>query len=352
MFDSFEISGRPIGPGHPTYIIAEVSANHGQNIETAKRIIEGAAAAGADAVKLQTYRPDTITLDLHEPPFIVEGGLLWDGASLHDLYADAMTPWEWHQELFDLANSLGMQAFSSPFDPTAVQFLEDLNVPAYKIASFEIIDHGLIELVSRTGKPVIISTGMAALNEIEDAVRVATEAGVQGLALLRCNSGYPAAPEEMDLNTIADMQERFQVPIGLSDHTLGHLASVAGVAMGAAILEKHVTLERSDGGPDAAFSLEQEELAALVSDVREIEALSGSVRYGPSEREVASRSLRRSLFVVEDVIAGEAVTTENVRSIRPGNGMHPGELPNVIGQTFKSDARRGTPLTRELLGPT
>ncbi len=350
MCDSFEINGRPIGPGHPTYIIAEVSANHGQNIETAKRIIEGAASAGADAIKLQTYRPDTITLDLHEPPFIVEGGLLWDGTSLHDLYADAMTPWEWHQELFELANSLGMHAFSSPFDPTAVQFLEDLNVPAYKIASFEIIDHGLIELVARTGKPVIISTGMATLDEIEDAVRVATEAGVRGLALLRCNSGYPAAPEEMDLNTIADMQERFQVPIGLSDHTLGHLASVAGVAMGAAILEKHVTLKRSDGGPDAAFSLEQEELAALVSDVREIEALSGSVRYGPSEREVASRSLRRSLFIVEDVLAGESVTTENVRSIRPGNGIHPGELSNILGKQFKVDARRGTPMALELLG--
>lgn len=351
MRDAFEISGRPIGTGFPTYIIAEVSANHGQDIKTAKRIIEAAAAAGADAIKLQTYRPDTITLDLHQPPFIVEGGLLWEGASLHDLYADAMTPWEWHQELFDLAGSLGMHAFSSPFDPTAVQFLEGLDVPAFKIASFEIIDHGLIELVARTGKPVIISTGMATLDEIEDAVRVATEAGVQGLALLRCNSGYPADPGEMDLLTIADMQERFQIPIGLSDHTLGHMASVAAVAMGAAILEKHVTLKRSDGGPDSAFSLEPDELAALVADVREVEALSGSVRYGPSKREVASRSLRRSLFVVEDVTAGEKVTAKNVRSIRPGNGMHPGELPNIVGRTFSVDAPRGTPLTFDLLGP-
>lgn len=349
MSESFEIDGRQIGPGQPTYIIAEVSANHGQDLDIAKRIIEGAAEAGADAIKLQTYTPDTLTLDLRQPPFVVEGGLLWDGASLHDLYADAMTPWEWHQELFEFANSLGMQAFSSPFDPTAVEFLEGLNVPAYKIASFEIIDHGLIELVAKTGKPVIISTGMATLDEIDDAVRVATNAGVSSLALLRCNSGYPARPDEMDLATIADMQTRYGINIGLSDHTLGHTASVAAVAMGATILEKHVTLDRGDGGPDAAFSLEQPELARLISDVREVEALRGVVRYGPSDREVASRALRRSLFVVEDVEAGEIVTAANVRSIRPGNGLHPGELPNILGRSFSVPATRGTPMSLDLL---
>ncbi|HZH97836.1 MAG TPA: pseudaminic acid synthase, partial [Fimbriimonadaceae bacterium] len=324
------------------------SANHNQNFEEARKLIAIAKDAGADAVKLQTYTADTLTIDCREAPFMIEG-TIWEGKNPHDLYKEAYTPWEWHEPLMKEAQALGLHCFSSPFDFTAVDLLESLNVPAYKIASFELVDLPLIRRCAETGKPMIMSTGMATLEEIEEAVQTARDGGCKELALLKCNSGYPAPPEEMNLRTIPDMQERFGVPIGLSDHTLGIEIPVAAVALGACVIEKHFTSSRDVPGPDSAFSLEPHEFKAMVEAVRHAQAALGEVRYRPTDKEMASRTYRRSLFVVEDVRAGEPFTQANVRSIRPGHGMHTRYLPQILTKRAKVDIKRGTPLNPDLI---
>jgi pseudaminic acid synthase len=339
-----EIGSRKIGSGCSTYVIAEVSANHNGSIEQASRIIEAAAAAGADAVKLQTYRPDTITLESDRECFRISGNTLWDGRTLYDLYAEAYMPWEWQPELMRLANGLGIDCFSSAFDPAAVDFLESLGVPVHKVASFEIVDIPLIRKMASTGKPLIISTGMATLAEVEEAVSAAREAGALQIALLKCTSAYPAPPGEMNLRTIPHMGEAFQVPVGLSDHTLGIAVPMAAVALGACIVEKHVTLSRSEPGPDSAFSLEPAELKAMVEAIRVAEQALGTVHYGPDAQEIGSRKFRRSLFVVRDMKAGEEFTLDNLRSIRPADGLHPRNLPDLIGRHSNRDIAAGTPL--------
>jgi N-acetylneuraminate synthase len=344
------IGNRSVGPGHPTFVIAELSANHGGSYDRAVELVQCAAAAGADAVKLQTYRPETMTIDSDAEPFRVSGGTLWDGHTLFDLYGEAQTPWEWHSGLQHEAAALGIDFFSSPFDVGAVAFLADLDVPVLKIASFELVDHELVRAAAATGLPLIISTGMASAQEIDDAVRVA-RTGDGGVALLRCNSAYPAAPDEMDLRTIGDMAARWQVPVGLSDHTLGSATAVAAVALGACLLEKHLTLRRSDPSADAAFSMEPDEFRAMVDAVRVVEAALGRVRYGPSRSEKASLAFRRSLFVVADIEAGDCFTRENVRSIRPGHGLAPQHLPAVLGRRASARITRGTPLDWELVSP-
>jgi N-acetylneuraminate synthase len=337
------IAGRRIGPGAPTYVIAEVSANHGQNFDEAMRIIDAAKAAGADAVKLQTYTPDTITIDSDAEPFRIKG-TIWNGRKLHELYREAYTPWEWQPKLMQRAAELGMHCFSSPFDHTAVDFLEGLNPPAYKIASFEMIDVPLIRRVAETGRPMIISTGMATLSEIEEAVNTARDAGATQIALLKCTSGYPAEPEEMNLRTIPHLAEAFGVVAGLSDHTLSPAVAVAAVTLGASIVEKHITISRAAGGPDSAFSLEPEEFKTLVDQLRVTERALGNVHYGVSEREAASRVFRRSLFAVADIAPGETLTSKNVRSIRPGHGMHPRYFEQVLTRKAACAIPRGTPL--------
>src|SRR4029077_1537735 len=327
-----EIGGRRIGPGNPAYCIAEVSANHSQEYDQAVRIIRAAKDAGADAVKLQTYTADTITIASDREEFRIGGGTLWDGRSLHDLYGEAFTPWEWQPRLKKVAEDLGMDLFSSAFDSTAVDFLEEMGVPAHKVASFELVDIPLIQRMARTGKPLIMSTGMATVEEIEEDLEAARDAGATQIALLKCTSAYPAPAEEMNLRTIPEMAQRFGVPIGLSDHTMGVAAPVAAVAVGACIIEKHLTLSRSTPGPDGAFSLEPEEFKAMVDAVRTAEKALGEVHFGLSEKEEASRVFRRSLFVVEDVKPGEAFTVANVRSIRPGHGLHPRHLTEVLGK--------------------
>lgn len=346
---SFEIAGRVIGVDEPMYVIAEMSANHLGDIGRAREIVHAAAQAGADAVKLQTYTPDTMTLSIDDPRFTVAEGSLWERRHLYDLYQEAMTPWLWHAELMDLSHALGMTCFSSPFDITAVDFLAGLNVPAYKIASFEIVDLPLIRHAAERGRPLVISTGMASQDEIGAAVRTAQDAGAPAVALLRCNSAYPAPPEQMDLRTIPDMAERFDVPVGLSDHTLGTTAAVVARTLGACILEKHLTLRREEGGPDSAFSLEPDEFATMVAAVREAEASLGAVRYGPAPSETPNIAFRRSLFVVADVHAGDVFTMDNVRALRPGDGLPPAELDQILGRRAAADIRRGTPLAWELV---
>ena len=344
-----EIAGRPIGPGAPTYVIAELSANHRGRLETAIQLVKAAADAGVDAIKLQTYTADTITIDADRPEFRIGSGTVWDGRTLHDLYAEAATPWEWHEPLQRVATEHGLHFFSSPFDATAVEFLERLGVPAFKIASFEIVDIGLIERVARTGKPMIISTGMATLDEITEAVDAARGAGATDLALLKCTSAYPAPPEDVNLRTIPDMVERFGVTVGLSDHTLGTAVPVAAVGVGAAIVEKHLTTARADGGPDGGFSLEPGELREMVAAIRVAEQALGVISYEPTREESGSRDLRRSLFVVEPIAAGEAFTERNVRSIRPGHGLHTRHLPEILGRSARRDIERGEPLAWELV---
>ncbi|GIW07600.1 MAG: pseudaminic acid synthase [Dehalococcoidia bacterium] len=343
-----QIGRRLVGPGHPVYVVAELSANHQGSLERAAAIVRAAARAGADAIKLQTYTPDTLTIACDRPEFRI-GGTLWDGRTLYDLYHEAFTPWEWHAELQAIALAEGLDFFSSPFDSSAVDLLEALDVPAYKIASFELVDLPLIRRAARVGKPLVMSTGMATLEEIDDAVAAARGGGAAGIVLLHCNSGYPAAPSEMHLRTIPFLADRYGVPVGLSDHTRTPTAALAAVALGACVIEKHLTLSRADGGPDAAFSLEPDELAALVEAVRETEAALGSVRVGPTERERASRALRRSLFVVEDVAPGEVLTDRQVRSIRPGHGLPPKHLDEVLGRRAATAIPRGTPLRWDLL---
>jgi N-acetylneuraminate synthase len=336
------IDGRAIRDGE-VYVIAELSANHCGSLNRALETVAAAQAAGADAIKLQTYRPESITIDCDEPRFRVGAGTLWSGRTLIELYREAMTPWDWHGRLFAEAARLGISIFSSPFDVEAVRFLDGLGAPAFKIASFEIVDHALIAAAAGTGKPLVISTGMATYDEIEEAVTVARASGAD-VVLLRCNSSYPAEPDQMDLLTIPHMQASWNCPVGLSDHTLSATSAVAAVALGAVALEKHITLRRADGGPDAAFSLEPNEFAALVEQVREAAAARGGVRYGPSPGEAGSIGFRRSLFVVEDVEEGEILTAEIVRSIRPAGGLAPKHLPRVIGRRTTRRIARGTPL--------
>jgi pseudaminic acid synthase len=344
-----EIGGRRVGAGEPVYCIAELSANHNQNFETAVRIVQAAKDAGADAVKLQTYTPDTITIQSNRECFRVGGGTLWEGRSLYDLYQEAYTPWEWQPKLKKVADDLGMQCFSSAFDASAVDFLETMNVPAHKVASFELVDLPLIQKMAATGKPLIMSTGMATVAEIEEAVTTARRAGATQIALLKCTSAYPAPPEEMNLRTIPELGRRFDVPVGLSDHTMGIAVPVAAVSLGACIIEKHLTLSRAAGGPDSAFSLEPEEFKAMVEGVRTAEKALGSVHFGVSERESRSRVFRRSLFVVRDLKKGEPFTSKNVRSIRPGDGLHTRHLAEVLGKTAALDIVRGTPLSWDLV---
>jgi pseudaminic acid synthase len=342
------INSRRIGPGLPVYVVAEMSANHNQDLEQAVRILHEAKRAGADAVKLQTYTADTLTIPCSNEYFRIKG-LLWEGRTLHDLYSEAYTPWEWQPTLKKIATELGLDLFSSPFDPTAVDFLEDMGVPAYKIASFEVVDLPLIQRIARTGKPIIMSTGMATLSEIDEAVQTIREAGGTQLALLKCTSAYPAPAAEMNLRTIPHLAESFAAVAGLSDHTLGIAVSVAAVALGACIVEKHFTLSRSLPGPDSAFSLEPHEFKAMVDSIRETEKALGTVHYALTPQEAASRVYRRSLFVVEDLKAGEVYTPENVRSIRPGHGLAPKFLPEVIGRRARHDVTKGTPLSWELV---
>jgi len=344
-----EINGRRVGYGYPVYIVAELSANHNQNFEQAVALIHAAKEAGADAVKLQTYTPDTLTIPSEKEYFRIGGGTLWDGRTLYDLYSEAYMPWEWQPKLKEIADEIGIDLFSTAFDPTAVDFLEQMGVPVHKVASFEIVDIPLIEKMARTGKPMIISTGMATLGEIEEAVQAARRAGATQIALLKCTSAYPAPPEEMNLRTIPHLAEAFGVPVGLSDHTLGIAVPVAAVALGACIVEKHFTLSRDIGGPDSAFSLEPHEFKAMVEAIRTVEKALGKVHYGITEQEAKSRVFRRSLFVVKDMKAGEMFTEENVRSIRPGYGLHPRHLNDVLGRRAARDIKRGTPLSWELI---
>lgn len=339
-----EIAGRKIGAGQPMYIIAEISANHMQDYRVAERLVREAARAGADAVKLQTYTPDTITLDSDEPPFRILSDSPWAGRRLYELYRDAYTPWEWHEDLTRAAESEGVHLFSSPFDRSAVDFLVAQGVPALKVASFEIVDHGLVAAVAATGKPMIISTGMATLAEIDEALRVARRAGAEEIALLRCNSGYPAPLGEMDLASIPHLRDTFGVVVGLSDHTRGTAAGVVARALGANILEKHIVLDRASLALDAEFSLEPHEFAVMVASIREAEEMLGGIRYGPTTAELPSTRHRRSLFVVKDIKSGESFSDDNVRSIRPGNGLHPRHLGDVLGRLARAPISAGTPL--------
>lgn len=343
-----KINGRQIGTEFTPYVIAEMSANHNGDINNAYKIIDMAKAAGADAIKMQTYTPDTLTIDSDMPDFQLTEGL-WSGRSLYQLYQEAFTPWDWHKPLFDHAKKLGITIFSSPFDNTAVDLLEDLNSPAYKIASFEAIDLPLIEYVASTGKPVIISTGMADAEEIEEAIEAARDGGCKELAILHCVSGYPAPARDYNLKTIADMQERFGLPIGLSDHTIDNTTSIASIALGSCIIEKHVTLDRRGGGPDDSFSLEFEELKALCCGAKTAWEALGEVDYGRKPSEQANVKFRRSLYFVEDIKAGETVTEKHIRSIRPGYGMPPKYLNDLPGKEMACDVKRGTPIKWDLL---
>jgi pseudaminic acid synthase len=348
----FQLSDKWVGPEQPVYVVAELSANHRGSFDYAVKVIEAAHAAGADAIKLQTYTPDTITLRSDQDLFRVGAGTIWSGRTLYDLYSEAYMPWDWQPKLKEIAGGLGLALFSTPFDNTAVDFLETVGVPAYKIASFELIDIPLIRRVAATGKPVILSTGMATLVEIEDAVEAVRQVQSENasLALLKCTSAYPAAPDDMNLRTIPDLLSRFAVPVGLSDHTLDTAVPVAAVTLGACMIEKHLTLSRSDGGPDATFSLEPDEFRELVRSVRIAERALGRVRYECSEAELSSRKFRRSLFITEDLPAGTALQEGHVRSIRPAAGLAPKYRREVLGRRLKVDVKRGTPLLWELLG--
>lgn len=350
MNKTVTIDNTAIGPGQPPYIVAELSANHLGDINRAREIIRRAKAAGADAVKLQTYTADTLTIDHDGPGFKIEGGL-WQGRTLHDLYREAHTPWQWHQELFDFGKEIGITIFSSPFDDSAVEFLEKLDCPAYKIASFEIPDLELISCVARTGKPLIISTGLAHEDEISDAVNTARNSGCDELVLLHCISAYPAPPEEYNLHTMTDLAKKHNLVVGISDHTAGGTVAVAGVALGASMVEKHITLRRDEGGPDAPFSLEPGELEILVQQARAAWQALGEVNYAHTRSEVGNIIFRRSLYVVKDIRAGEAFTRDNIRCIRPGFGLAPKYLAEILGRRATGDVQRGTPLDWSMVAP-
>jgi N-acetylneuraminate synthase len=345
---SISISGKRIASDVPPYVIAEMSANHNGNIETAFKLIEAAKQAGADAVKLQTYRPDTITLNCDAEDFRIHGGL-WDGRTLYDLYHEAHLPWEWHAPLFAHAHKLGITIFSSPFDNTAVDLLEDLNAPAYKIASFEAVDLALIKYVASTGKPMIISTGMADAQEIQQAIDAAREGGCKELALLHCVSGYPAPAADYNLRSIPDMIQRFGLVTGLSDHTLDNTTAITSVAMGASIIEKHFTLDRNGGGPDDSFSLEPADLSALCRDSKTAWQALGQVDYGRKSSEEGNVKYRRSLYFVKDLKAGELITADAVRSVRPGFGLAPKYLDKILGALVSQDVRAYTPVSSALI---
>jgi N-acetylneuraminate synthase len=342
------INRRKISNYHPPYIVAEMSANHNGNINNAYKILDMAKQAGADAVKLQTYKPDTITMDIKTSEFIIKDGL-WKGKSLYDLYKEAYMPWEWHEPLFKYAYKIGITIFSSPFDNTAVDLLESLNAPAYKIASFEAIDLPLIKYVAKTGKPMIISTGMANIEEIQEAVHTAKEGGCKELAILHCVSGYPAPIEDYNLKTIVDMQQRFGLVVGLSDHTVSNITAISSVALGASIIEKHVTLDRNGGGPDDSFSLEGDDLKELCVDTKAAWRLLGKVNYERKSSEKSNVKFRRSLYFVKDIQAGEIITKEHVKSIRPGFGLEPKFIDKIINSKAACDIVRGTPTSLNLI---
>lgn len=348
MVNHITINGRNIGAGCAPYIVAEMSGNHNHDLDRALAIIDAAKASGADAVKLQTYRADTITIDHHGNDFIVKGGL-WNGRRLYELYQEAHTPWEWHAPIFEHARQIGITVFSSPFDHTAVDFLEELGAPAYKIASPEIIDLPLIRKVARTGKPIIISTGAATLEEIEEAIRAARNEGATELVVLHCTAAYPAPPEEANLATIKLLRDRFDVVAGLSDHTLGTTVSAMAVGLGASFIEKHFTLARADGGVDSTFSIEPDELAELVRTARIAHAAVGNPYFGPTVSEASVFKNRRSLYVVKHIRKGEALTQENIRSIRPGMGIKPKYLNEVLGRRAARDLEFGEPLSFDMI---
>lgn len=346
MNASISIAGRSIGSDFEPYVICEVSANHNGSLDRALKLLNAAAATGADAIKIQTYTPDTITIDHDGPGFHIEGGL-WDGRTLYDLYSEAQTPFEWHEALFARARELGVTLFSTPFDESAVDLLEGLGAPAYKIASFEAIDLPLIAYVAAKRKPMIISTGMANLDEIGEAVRTARENGCDQIVLLHCVSSYPAPDEQSNIRTVPDLAERFGVVTGLSDHTFGSAVAVASIALGGCVVEKHFTLARADGGPDAAFSLEPDEFRTLVEDCKRAWRALGEPTYDLQGCERGSMVFRRSIYVVRDIAAGEELTSENIRSIRPGHGLPPKHLPEVLGRRAARDLKRGDPLDWE-----
>jgi pseudaminic acid synthase len=347
---SFKVGNTHIGLQHKPFIIAEMSGNHNQSLERALLIVEAAAKSGAHALKLQTYTADTMTLDVEGNEFSITDPIsLWTGTSLHKLYQEAYTPWEWHKPIFDRCTELGMIGFSTPFDETAIDFLEQLDVPLYKIASFENTDIPLIRKVAATGKPMIISTGMATVAELDETVRAAREAGCKDLVLLKCTSTYPATPEYSNLATIPHLRQLFHCEVGLSDHTMGVGASVAAVALGATVIEKHFTLRRADGGVDSTFSLEPEELNSLVIESERAWQALGAISYGPSEREKPSLQFRRSLYIAKDIQAGELLTPDNLRAIRPGFGLPPKHLTELLGKPVKVDVKKGTPLSWDLL---
>lgn len=344
-----KINKKSVGTGHAVCLVAELSANHGGSFERAAETIRAAAAAGADAIKLQTYTADTVTIDCDRDCFKIGGGTIWDGYNLYKLYQEAFTPWEWHAELQRIALACGLDFFSTPFDSTAVDFLEDLKVPCHKVASFEIVDLPLLKKIGSTGKPVVMSTGMASKDEIREAVDTLRTAGCTEWVLLKCTSSYPADPADANLRTLPDLAREFGCPVGLSDHTHGHAVAVAAVALGACLIEKHFTLSRAAGGPDSSFSLEPDEFRALVDAVRITEQSLGEVCYGGTPAEEKSKTFRRSLFAVKDVKKGERFTPENVRVIRPADGLHPRELDRVLGCCAADDIAFGTPLRRDLL---
>ncbi len=346
---AISIGTRNVGVECPVYVIAELSANHHQDFEQAVQLIRAAKDAGADAVKLQTYTPDTITMRSDREYFRVGGGTLWDGKTLYELYGEAYTPWEWQPKLKQVAEDLGLDLFSSPFDEAAVDFLEQMHVPAYKIASFELVDIPLIQKVAGTGKPIILSTGMATTEEIEEALRAARDAGARQIALLKCTSSYPARAEEMNLRTIPEMIRRFEVPVGLSDHSPDIVVPVTAVALGACIIEKHLTMSRAVKGPDSEFSLEPHEFKEMVDAVRMTEKALGGVHFGASGNEKSSLAFRRSLFIVADIKRGDLLTKENTRSIRPGHGLHTRYLKDMIGKRAKRDIDSGSPLSWDMV---
>ena len=350
MSSVIHIGQRAIGANHAPFIIAEMSGNHNQSLERALEIVDAAAVAGAHALKLQTYTADTITLNVRNKDFLIDDKKsLWDGSNLHELYQKAYTPWEWHQPIMERAQQHGMVCFSSPFDETAVDFLESLNVPAYKIASFENNHLPLIEKVAKTGKPMIISTGMATISDIEEAVKTARNAGCKDLILLKCTSTYPALPTNTNVLTIPHLKQMFDCQIGLSDHTMGVGVSVAAVAHGATVIEKHFTLNRSDGGVDSAFSLEPDELKSLVVETERAWLSLGQVSYGPTEAEQKSLMFRRSVYFAEDIQAGEVLTVKNLRVVRPGFGLHPRFYQSLLGKRARNNIEKGTPVVWELI---